>query len=251
MNKLYQKNEIAFAIFWIIIYITGASLADWLSTLVGVNKIFTLLFLVTMLIILIAWIKKNNLSQNYGLCPSQLAPKKMLYYIPLVILVSTNFWLGLNLNVNVLDAIVATLSMLCVGFLEEIIFRGFLFKAMEKENVRTAIIISSVTFGAGHIINLFTGQGVSILSNVCQIFYAIAVGFLFVIIFWKGKSLWPCIITHGLVNAFSVFMNYENITPLLEIIISLLIIFVAILYSLIILRTSKITDSLSHTELNM
>lgn len=40
--------------------------------------------------------------------------------------------------------------MLCVGFLEEMIFRGLLFEAIAKENVKKAIIISSVTFGIRH-----------------------------------------------------------------------------------------------------
>ena len=49
--------------------------------------------------------------------------------------------------------------MLCVGFAEEVIFRGFLFRAMEKDNVKTAIIGSSVTFGLGHVLNLVNGSG--------------------------------------------------------------------------------------------
>ena len=247
LNKLYHKNEIGFAIFWIVIYVTGATLTDWLSTLVGLNQIFTFIFLLTILIFIITWIKKNNLLHVYGLCSPQLPPKKMLYYIPLLILVSTNLWLGINLNVSIIDSIVSALTLLCVGFVEEIIFRGFLFKALEKDNVKTAIVISSVTFGLGHIINLFTSQGASILSNVCQIFYAVAVGFLFVVIFWKGKSLWPCILTHSLVNALSIFMNYNNLTAVMEIIISVIIIAVAIIYSLIILRVSKTTESTQQT----
>lgn len=43
-----------------------------------------------------------------------------------------------------------------------------------------------------------------------QIFYAVAIGFLFTIIFYKGKSLWPCIITHSLINSFSAFANEQN-----------------------------------------
>ena len=34
-----------------------------------------------------------------------------------------------------------------LGVVEEIIFRGLLFKAIDKDNVKEAIIISAVTFG--------------------------------------------------------------------------------------------------------
>ena len=41
---------------------------------------------------------------------------------------------GLFRNASVLENVLYMLSMLCVGFLEEMIFRGFLFCAMAKEN---------------------------------------------------------------------------------------------------------------------
>lgn len=50
--------------------------------------------------------------------------------------------------------IISVITMAIVGYVEEIIFRGFLYKAIEKDNVKQAIIISAATFGAGHIVNL-------------------------------------------------------------------------------------------------
>ena len=40
--------------------------------------------------------------------------------------------------------------MLNIGFLEEILFRGFLFKMMEKDNVRSAIIVREDNGQAGY-----------------------------------------------------------------------------------------------------
>ena len=84
------------------------------------------------------------------------------------------------------------------------IFRGFLFKMMLKENgVRPAIIVSSVTFGIGHLVNLLAGQ--TSLESVMQVLFAIAWGFIFTMVFYKCGSLWPNIIVHGLVDVFSKF----------------------------------------------
>jgi len=99
------------------------------------------------------------------------------------------------------------LTMINIGFIEELIFRGFLFRMMEKSSVKIAVIVSSVTFGMGHIINLLNGA--ELIPTLIQICYATATGYLFVIIFHKSKSLVPCIITHCLVNSLSVF-NVEN-----------------------------------------
>ena len=82
--------------------------------------------------------------------------------------------------------------MINIGFIEEIIFRGFLYKMMEQDNVKTAIIVSSITFGIGHIINLLNGA--TLIPTLMQICYAISTGYLFVIIFYKSKSIIPCII---------------------------------------------------------
>ena len=86
-----------------------------------------------------------------------------------------------------------------------VIFRGLLFKAMCRDGVRAAIIVSSVTFGIGHIVNLFNGSGAELLATVCQVCYAIAAGFMFVIIFHRGGSLLPCIAAHSGINMLSAF----------------------------------------------
>ena len=62
--------------------------------------------------------------------------------------------------------------MLCVGFSEEAIST-----AIAKDNIKSAVIISSVTFGIGHIINLFNGSGMDLVNNLCRIVFAVAVGF--------------------------------------------------------------------------
>lgn len=104
-----------------------------------------------------------------------------------------------------LETVLYVLSMFCVGFLEELIFRGLLFQAMAKDGVRSAVVVSSVTFGIGHIVNLFNGSGAELLPNLLQVVYAVAVGFAFVMIFCRTKSLVPCIITHSVFNGLSAF----------------------------------------------
>lgn len=52
---------------------------------------------------------------------------------------------------------------------KQIIFRGFLFKALYNDNVKLAIVILSVTFGIGHIVNLLNGKDlIPTLLQVCS-----------------------------------------------------------------------------------
>ena len=57
---------------------------------------------------------------------------------------------------------------------------------MGNENVKRAIIVSAVTLGIGHIVNLLNGA--ELIPTLMQICYAISLGYLFVIIFYKSKS---------------------------------------------------------------
>jgi len=235
MRRLYEKNELLFAILWIVIYVLSMSIADGLSQNVGVEKSITVVVSLILSIFLLVWIKKSGLSGKYGLVKGKFPPKTYLYFLPLVIIVSVNFWGGINVHLGLVESVFYVISMLCVGLLEEIIFRGFLFKYLSKDNLTVAIIVSSITFGIGHIVNLLSGADV--LLTLLQIIYATCAGFLFTVIFYKSGSLLPCIITHSLINATSVIVFESNMT--LSIITAVVLSVVSLVYALWIIESDK------------
>ena len=237
LDRIYDKNELTFALIWIGIYCLANSLANSASAVVGIDSIFTCMVNGILVTYLYLWIRKKGLLSYFGLCKSRIPASKFLYYLPLALFASTNLWLGFGRNLPVLDTVCYILSMLCVGFLEEVIFRGFLFKALAKDNVKTAIVISSITFGIGHILNLFNGSGMQLLDNICQVVGAVACGFLFVLIFHRGSSLLPCIIAHGVNNAVSVFANEAVMTVQIQLLLSAAILAIVIAYTLVLHRT--------------
>ena len=239
IKKLYEKSEIWFSVVCIIAYVVLASVADNLSETIGILKIVTLPILVILSIILIVFIKRNGLLEKYGFCKPKTSNLKMLFYFPLIVLITANLWYGVSVNYSLIETILYVLSMFCVGFLEEIIFRGFLFKAMAKNGEKLAIIVSSITFGFGHIVNLINGSGAELLPTILQIIYAVAVGFTFVMIYYKTKSLIPCILTHGIFNGLSAFSNELAITPSREIFSSIIIAVIAGGYALYIALAVK------------
>lgn len=157
---------------------------------------------------LFLWIWKNGLRDKYGLKRAKFPFKTYLCFLPLIVMISVNLWGGIRFQYGILEAVLFIVSML--GGIEELIFRGFLFKAMSKDNLKWAIIVSSITFGLGHIVNLLGGA--EHISTLLQIVYSIAGGFLFTVIFHKSGSLLPCIIAHGLLNALSVFASGYTLT---------------------------------------
>lgn len=220
MQSFFEKHEMLISILLIIIYLVSNS---YCMQNYGVEDYRTTIVNFVLSIAIVIFIVKNKLGEYYGLTNFP-KPKKFMYFIPLVLIISVNLWNGVNLNNSTTEIIFHIFSMIGVGFLEEIIFRGFLFKMMEKDNVNRAIVVTSITFGIGHIVNLLNGA--DLIPTLIQICYAIAAGYLFAIIFQKSKSLWPCIITHIVVNALSIF-NIDNtismyVVPIFLIIISIL-----------------------------
>jgi len=230
MKKIFEKNETLFCILLIVVYVVVNSyciqnfgVEDYKSTII--NTVYSISLIV--LIIKLKGVSYYGLSKVSNL-------KKYLYFIPLALIISVNLWTGINITNTPNEIIFYILTMINVGFIEEIIFRGFLFKMMAKTNVKSAIIVSSITFGIGHIVNLLNGA--DLISTLLQICYAISIGYLFVIIFYKSKSLIPCIITHSLVNSLSIF-NIDNVIS--SYIVPVFLIILPLVYAVYINRTVK------------
>lgn len=237
MKKLYKKNELTFALVWIAVYCVLQSLANPLNKMIGIKYAASAAFCVLQAVVLFTFIRKNDLLKRYGLCKSTVPARRFLYYVPLLILASGNLWNGVAVNYSPAETVCRIVCMLCVGFLEEVIFRGLLFKAIARNNIRSAIIVSSVTFGIGHIINLFNGSGMDLVSNLCQIAFAIAVGFLLVTIFYRGGSLLPCILVHAAINTLGTFANDASLTTETHLLHLGILIVVTVAYTLVLTKT--------------
>lgn len=217
MKKLYEKNELAFAILWIAAYCV---ISIPIRGELGDESLAMLLALAVIAAGIFAFIKRHRLESFYGLTKWRGAAKDYLYYLPMLFLMTGNLWGGVSPAYQGSAQVFAVLSMLLVGFIEELIFRGFLFRALLKRDpVPAAVSISAVTFGIGHIVNLLAGQGG--LETLIQIAFAIAWGYLFTLVFYKSGSLLLCILVHGLVDVFAKFSALEsNVYPIATILIS-------------------------------
>ena len=203
MKKLFNKDEVLFAVLWIVIYVVGFANADAISESMGIPKLITVLFGAVLTAILYAFVRRHSLLEYFGLCKVKDDFKNYSYYLPLIIISSVNFWNGSTVNCPMLESLLYIISMCFVGFLEELIFRGFLFKGMCRSNVKWAIIVSSITFGVGHAVNLLLGAPV--LDTLLQLVYASAIGFCYTALFFVSGSIIPCIISHAIINSSSVF----------------------------------------------
>ena len=219
MNELYRKNELTFALIWIAAYVVLSMIGDSLSEAVGVMKSVTLAIHLVMCGVLWAWISKNSLKEKYDFRAPEFPAWRFLFFVPLALIALLHIVSGVQGGPTAADTVCCVLSMLCVGFLEEVIFRGLLFRAMAKTDVRSAVIVSSVTFGLGHIVNLAGGKPLG--DTLVQILFAVAIGFIMVLIVYRGGSIIPCILFHSANNMLSVLGRPNGLTPQVQLIVNL------------------------------
>ena len=242
MKDLYENSEISFALFWIALYVATSIILDNL----GDNKTALAVGLAVISVLMFLFVYRNGLLKKYGLDGWGENNRALLWFIPLWIIASGNFWGGFMPDCHGSAIISAAVSMAFVGFVEELVFRGFLFKAMLKDgNVAMAIIVSSVTFGLGHIFSLFTGD--SFIESLTGIVVAITMGFVLTMVFFKCGSLIPCIIAHCVIDVSSVFTADK--TGLLNVIYIIVFFSFAIGYCLYLLHIK--TPDIHKTETNI
>lgn len=240
MKKLYDKSEVTFAVVLIVIYVVGMSLLQSVSEMVGIEYFAEIFFAAAFAVVLFVFIKKNGLTEHIGLCRPEVPAGKMLFYIPPVLIASLGAIFGVGLQYPVPSLICHTVTMLFVGFIEEVLFRGFLFRGMAKTNLTAAVIVSSLTFGIGHIVNLLNGY--SIFDSVTQIIYAVSVGFMLAVILIRSGSLIPCIVFHSLNNILTGFASGKILVDAAgseetaEIIVIAAGLVIAVLYMLYVLK---------------
>jgi membrane protease YdiL (CAAX protease family) len=236
VKRLYEKNELAFSLVWIALYIALLNVADAASDWIGVVKIITLPVLLFLSLGIDGFTRRNRLRARYGLTRAASGNAgRFLYFLPLAVIASANLWNGVTLRYSGFETVLYVGSMLCVGYIEEMIFRGFLFRAIQKRHAKAAVGISSITFGLGHIVNLLNGAAP--LPTLLQIVYATSIGYLFTVVLLTSGSLVPCIVTHGVLDALSAFSTDGGAYQ--QIIIAVIITVVALGYALYLNRLAS------------
>ena len=201
MRKFYEKNELWFAIAWIVLY---CAVSIPIRGSLGDESPAMLAGLALIAAGLLAFLKTAHLEAEYGLVKWRGSARNYLFFLPVLVLMTGNLWGGVGMAYGGMAQLFAVLSMFLVGIIEELIFRGLLFRALlRRDSPPVAITISAVTFGIGHIVNLLAGQGG--LESLIQVIFAVAWGFLFTLVFYHSGSLLVFIFVHGMVDVFSKF----------------------------------------------
>ena len=200
MRRLQLANPIWHAVMWIVAYMVLVSVGDLVSEQVGIPNSVTAPLLLLLSILLSWYVSRNGWNRYYGLRAVRADDfRRTLLYIPLLVIALIQFTQGFRDDLDLTTVLLIMVLMACVGFIEELVFRGFLFRGiLKRRNLTRAIVISGVTFGIGHIVNL--ARGYSGVEQITQILFAVVIGIVLALIFAVTGAILPLIVFHALFN---------------------------------------------------
>jgi len=190
-----QKKPILHALIWIFLYIVVVNIGDIVRAATDAayaTAVLVIAFAALMTVYLVRCGQMRAVGlRSVGMDDLRAA----LFYLPLALLVVLQFVTGIDpaLGVAQLGGVVAL--MLGVGFVEEVLFRGLLYRAIERNaGMRRAVLVTGITFGLGHIVNLLRGADALALAG--QIVVAVAIGIVLALLVAATGSIVPGIVFH-------------------------------------------------------
>lgn len=108
-----------------------------------------------------------------------------------------------NIDFESGSIMIAAIQTLFAVTMEELIFRGYVYGAMERTFTEgSAIIMSGVLFGLFHIIRILD-MGVAL--GLLKTLYAACIGIVLGIVFYRTRSVVPGIVVHFILNTAAYF----------------------------------------------
>lgn len=210
MRRLFKKSELGFALVLIAVYVIGFGNAGVLFDDPVPNYAAQIVVGVVLVAFIVGFACKNGLRTYWGLVPFEGSWRKMLWFVPLIVVATENIWSGFGMRE---DGMAATLlGIAAIGvlgpILEELTMRSILFRAIGRKSGVRAFVICTVTFGVGHLANIAFGRDV--MRTLLQVGYALCIGFCLMAVLHTGRSLLPGIVMHALFNSLSFVGHVEE-----------------------------------------
>ena len=192
MSSTIKRNGVL-AVILFIVYLSQNILRNIFLNMLAINELVaTLITVMVFGALAIFLVKKDNYFKVR--CTSKTCITYIII-VTLILSVINLFPFDLSIGITTLSVF---FTMLFVGLMEELIFRGCIYKICdEKWGDQKAVILSSVLFGLIHIINVLNDD---ILMVVLQMVYATCIGIVYAMLMYKKQGIILCILAHAIAN---------------------------------------------------
>lgn len=231
-ERFFTRHPYIFAVVAIIVFILASFIAVLIMNIAGLDNLtnatnyidsylalFISDFTATVLLLAVAWkldffdqtfFSKRNLKLGALLSAPLLIIAVLWNILPAVLYNDPSLF---RIDVGII--VVALINTIAIGFTEEILFRGLIFRnflrryGKTKKGIYLSMIISSLIFGIIHMVNMSSSSPDSIIQ---QVIYAASMGVIFSIMYLVTGNLLVPILCHGLFDfTDSVIPGFYNI----------------------------------------
>ena len=232
MYALMQKRPVLHAVAWILIYLVLFNVGEGIAEATGFAYATAALVLALAIVMVIYLVRGKQMRATGFKRIGNSDLKATLYYAPLALLAVIQLFAGVDPTVTGAQIAGIVLLMIGVGFVEAVTMRGLLYQGIAKQSgMWRAILITGVTFGLGHIVNLLRGYDMAELS--AQIVVAVAIGIVLALLVAVTGNIVPGILFHVLFNITGSIANTESATMM---ILLAVILVVCVLYGWVLIR---------------
>jgi len=211
MHRLYAQNEIRHFLVWLAAYLVPSILLLNLGPAVGLSDHAILAVpLLVLSVVLFAYLRRTGIGTDVGLgVPAAVPAARLWFYLPLAVLVALPLAGGLRPDLTPLAVAAILVHFVSVGFLEEVLFRGMMLRALlRKWPPAAAVLLSAVIFGVGHAVGMLAGQGAG--DTVLQVVNATLVGLVFTLVVVVTGSLTVVIVAHAAYNTIAALTGAQE-----------------------------------------
>ncbi|AXH95741.1 CPBP family intramembrane glutamic endopeptidase [Ornithinimicrobium avium] len=200
LTRLREAHPVWHAVAWIAVYIVVFNVGEGVSATLGQPGSATAPLLLLLSAGLVLGLRAEGRLAHLGVrLPRRATLTPALYFLPLLVIALLQLTTGVDRRLDAPDVLLVVAVMIGVGFLEELLFRGFLYQAVAaRRGVTAAVVVSGLTFGLGHILNL--ARGYTGVEQLVQIVVAIAVGVVLALLVALTGSILPGVAFHVVFN---------------------------------------------------
>lgn len=207
-------------------------IAGMISSIFSVeSKLTFMLGFMVVAIVLIIYIINNKKWKEYGFIPDKINKKELLYILPLFIIAFMPLITGVDMSIEISIVFYTITYMVFVAFVEETIYRGIIFNALESKGNKFAIVLSAIFFGASHLLSISGGK--DIVETSYQVIFAIIMGMVLALVILLTRNIYFCIAYH-LINNVIVSISLTSVDN--DRFISYFIMIFAIVYMLLLIK---------------
>lgn len=237
--KYQNKFELKLTLISILVYYVSLIINNIISNkIVGIEYIIVVPFQILFFLCTLIFLKRKSLLSYYGILPiNKLNHKKLLFYVPFIVISCSSFINEITIDKVSLELFLTLIAMLFTGFFEELLFRSYLVRLLLGKSKILAIAIPSLLFGIVHLFNLLGGA--DIMQTLLQVCYASAFGFMCTAFFYKTDNIIPCIICHSLVDI--IYVIAPSSSDMCDIIFSIIVVIFGTSYGIYLMQHDSYT----------